>query len=276
MNPFLKSSIPMAFCTFFFISIGQAQLLEPSDFSIFPKFKVGAESVGRAVQVDMDRDVVASLLPNGLELAQLPDHAPGKHPVTFMIVEQNDFAIQLSKDKSYTFGSYNELAFAIHDVKIRGAKKIYWYFLQAYADSNIAVGGGSYFGYPKAKAEFTTNIQNKVTASMSGQIFFEMSWKEINNSNSTQFKKNLELVQKRLDRPMIAERLGKFICTQFKWNFSDATIRPLETQWSVSEMVAAPIAGSYDIPGLDTGSTGGYFMKSKWSLYGPLPCSDDL
>lgn len=244
-----------------------------------PQFQVRAVAEGYATRLLLPQSEVRDLLPDGLDLVVDQDLPEGQHPVTVMVVQQRNFAVEWLPGRWFNVGDYLETLVAVNEVTWSATERglqnsdkqtdVFWYFHRAGATSRIAVWGGRYFGYSKDRLRVAGDWKDLEVRTTRGREWLRLGWEASPREPSPEA---IARVQQELSRWVIAGSPGNWTCSKFDWDFSQVATTTARAAWQLPAGILGEQARSFIAEPLDAGGRGAYAMRAPWKLVGPLPC----
>lgn len=244
----------------------------PKAFSSPPKITLSGHGNGKVAVLAMPRADIQQLLPPGLEIGDNPKLPAAQVSISIMMVRHDNLRMLTSAGDLTLVPEYNEVIFAINNVRKTGSKKSYWYFKKLYLDSWPAIIGGWYLAYPKRFGIFDFQESSMVGTTAAGNLISRLDFQPDSEADPAQFSEDFEEIKKSLMLPVIEPGINGWVCSQFVWNFDTAIYFPIKGQLELTHKLNPLIPGSYSFQSLHGSGIGGYSLESDWTLQGPIKC----
>jgi hypothetical protein len=216
---------------------------------------------------------VESMLPAGTVLAAPSD----PYPVLIFFNHQSSLTTRYDGRPEVRTGDYREIGIFVAGVAIAGRPERYGFMPRLYLDNLLPTLSGRWlFGFDKRLAGFETWPQGfRVTRFESGDLLAEASYTENPIEDRAAFERNFAPIREGLALPVLTVRNGKFLCTDFDWNFPNARIQPVRLQADLgTDFYTAKLMGRHEIAPVDLAAAGAFVLESDWTLPEPHPCEN--
>ena len=231
-----------------------------------------------------DRDKIADLVrPLGLTLKTQSITASDKHPVMFLAGRQTH--VRPAECPDWICGSrigrsiclnYLELIAAIPFVEYQGKTISYVCSTCLVLDDVTPILLGWLGGFPKEIGKISWKGDDYRVKKFRGAPIYNSTLR----SNGTckppnQWPHFAEL------RPIFEQRhigrldcLQQLVCTEMDFRLNtEATIEPCSGSATITRHLCPPLDGTHRIPSLKDAPLGGFRLRTKWTLTGPVDCS---
>ena len=186
---------------------------------------------------NLDSAVVASLLPEDLELAPPAGTVTGHHPI---MINSNAFSGYMDlvngEESPGAIADYDELVIAIPYVRKVGGTKLFYFSLIMFLNEPTAVFAGNLFGYNKKEALVTKagDWERIKYATLLGEPIVELTHAvaeavPIAEANFEKLPSFVDIAQI-FAMPLLGKRDdGTFTCTYFEMDPTNAVVAPADT-----------------------------------------------
>lgn len=230
---------------------------------------------GKIVYAEIDRNLVADVLPPSLRLADPKGPVVTKHPIILIYGKQKQPETTLLGPPPLPIADYDELILIIPFVQSTNGSHWHNYVVRMYLDSPAAVFGGNvFFGYRKELAELDDTSGFDV--SQSGILRFEAAdnptsaWMSAAEADMqfTHFKDLREI----MEMPILGTKDFMYVCSYFVWNFDNADLRRIHTSFRFVSKFTAGMNPWTNLGPLSEFAANAFEVRNlHWWLYFPLP-----
>lgn len=195
---------------------------------------------GRIVVTNVDRALVADLLPAGLQLAAAASAPLAQHPLIVLMGHQTDTAWDLGGGQLPVGQDYRELIALVPFVQRVGSSRWHNFIVRMYLDDFAALKiGNLHYGYAKQLATFGETPARFSTARRGVAMHTAEStalggWH--GDQDAGTHIPNYPALKQIFDMPVLG-RLDygtrRFVCSYFAWQYDATTVRPIDVRHTI-------------------------------------------
>jgi len=225
----------------------------------------------------LPKDIVASLLPSGLELAPQTLTAPGYHPVTVLLNHQISVRASFLPPLPLLSSPYLEAIVAIGNVRHRQQDSepegLFAYLPILYLNKRLDTAAGRFFyGLNKHIAKIRMTNDEYFVSGNAGRPLLTAKFNDRGKIGQPDRFADFESVRPLLTQPMIAPRsVGRWQYSMLSFDLNEASIIPSFGNLRIEDGFFPGVpAGNYDRPALGKGPLGSFRIFTTWTITNPL------
>jgi len=253
----------------------------------YPMPKFGARGVYDTLLATLviPRELLAPVLPAGLELMDAPGCSAGKHPVVLTLGRQNSVTPLYAP---WLPGmNYDEFIFSIPYVRMNQVSDGYTgpfaHPMRIFVTGFVALLEGRLAGYPKLMARSERKENEIALRDRQGKQILRARWKTYGPIQPPKQFAGFPTVEPFLHQPICGTVLGgraqtvfpgTFIDSYFVWELDESTMQAATGEWEIAmDLIPGLAPGTYTCKGYDAGGFGMGFMRAPWVVRGFIPRS---
>ncbi|MEK7324993.1 MAG: acetoacetate decarboxylase family protein [Chloroflexota bacterium] len=227
--------------------------------------------------LSLTTESVRALLPGPLELSPQSATTGGAHPVFFMFGHHTDVHSHLFR---WPAMNYREFILGVPCVQWKNPalkhRGPFFYMPRLFLDSIPPIVLGWLYGFAKMLARIRLSESDyRVDSLIWNRRLVKGQFKVKGQPESPSHFPLFTAVREMLQQPFVGRTpLGIYRCSNFDWNFGEATIQPVEAEMEIAEAFRPGVpVGRFSAKGIDEAPLGAFRIRTHWKLSVPMKCS---
>jgi Acetoacetate decarboxylase (ADC) len=236
--------------------------------------------VGHVLFANLDRNIVAAVLPSELRLATKASAPSTVHPVILLYGDQLDTSWALEGVSQIPGDQYKELILLIPFVTAPSGTKWHTFVARMYLNDDAAIWlGNMFYGYAKEPGTFN-EVTDGVTVNASSIAHFQANWTVLGpwrtSDQARMALPNYIAIEEIFAMPvvgMIGTDFGDVpTCSYFEWIYDSAEVASLQSQFQFLEPFRAGMQTWVALGSVNSVPDGAIAIRNvTWRLAWPAP-----
>lgn len=237
--------------------------------------------VGYVLFANLDRNIVAGVLPPELRLASKASAPSTVHPVILLFGDQLDTSWALEGVQQLPGNQYKELILLIPFVTALSGTKWHTFAARMYLNDDAAIWlGNEFYGYAKESGTFNEVIDG-VTVSAPSIAYFQANWTVLGPWRTSDQARvalpNYIAIEEIFEMPVVGMIGTNFFgdlptCSYFEWIYDSAQVASVQSQFRFLEPFRAGMQPWVSLGPVSSVPDGAVAIRNvTWRLAWPAP-----